>query len=138
DSDAKGLLEHKQIAAVDAFALALGIRVLWAGGITPEQAYEFGKLGVFGIYVTTAVSIAAPVGESYKRDTGLASEKEPTFAGVRRVKTLLEAGFLSDRLAIDSRGGSKAREALREQIDRAGLDEAALATVLPTAWRAWW
>jgi hypothetical protein len=32
----------------------LGIKVLWAAGITLPQAHLFGKLGVFGIYATTA------------------------------------------------------------------------------------
>ena len=74
-----------------------GINVLWAGGITVPQVFQFGQLGVFGIYVTTAVAVAQPVSRAYRRDPLLAAEKEPTFEGVYRVKLLLEAGFLSSR-----------------------------------------
>jgi len=137
DGDSKGILDIRQIADLDAFGRSLGINVLWAGGITLEHAYEFGKLGVFGIYVTTAASAAVPVGRAYKSDPALAAEKEPTFAGVLKVKTALEGGFLAGRLAAGRRGG-KTREALRCKIERAGLDEAALSRVLPEAWRFWW
>jgi hypothetical protein len=129
DGDPKGILEAKQIADLSALGQELGVKVLWAGGITLNQAYEFGKLGVFGIYVTTAASKAAPVMGEYKRDPNLAAQKRPTFEGVLNVKTLLEGGYLVERLA----GGS-----LQHSIEQAGIDPKALSSVLPDAWRAWW
>src|SRR5262249_24075645 len=59
--DPKGLLRPQQISRLAALGESLGIKVLWAGGITGRQAYELGKLGVFGIYVTTAAASAVPV-----------------------------------------------------------------------------
>ncbi|MCX6562763.1 MAG: hypothetical protein NTU60_04045 [Candidatus Aminicenantes bacterium] len=93
----KGLLSRAQVQKIDQMASKKGIKTLWAGGITIPQVFEFGKLGVFGIYVTTAVSAARPVGRAYWRDPLLAAEKEPTFEGIYRAKLLLEAGFLSSR-----------------------------------------
>jgi len=96
--DRVGILQLEQIARIDEYANDLGIRVLWAGGITVPQAFEMGRLGVFGVYVTSATAIARPVSGEYEHDIMLAEEKEPTFHGVYRVKLLLEAGFLVNRL----------------------------------------
>lgn len=96
--DRVGILQLEQIARIDEYANELGIRVLWAGGITVPQAFEMGRLGVFGVYVTSAAAIARPVSGEYEHDIMLAEEKEPTFHGVYRVKLLLEAGFLVNRL----------------------------------------
>ena len=93
----KGLLGPLQVHKINQMATQRGIKTLWAGGISIPQVFEFGKLGVFGIYVTTAVSAALPVSKAYWRDPMLTAEKEPTFAGVYRAKLLLEAGFLSSR-----------------------------------------
>lgn len=139
DGDSKGILDGSQIAALDAYGRERDIRVLWAGGITPEQAFEFGKLGVFGIYVTTAVSMARRVGRHYELDPAVASEKEPTRAGVLRVKTAIEAGYLAAQLATGGPGRTRAkREAIAAAIVQAGQDQAALAKLLPEAWLAWW
>lgn len=97
-ADSVGILLLKQIARINAQANKLGIRILWAGGITVPQAFEMGKLGVFGVYATSAAAISKPVSGEYERDVMLAREKEPTFHGVYRVKLLLEAGFLVKRL----------------------------------------
>ncbi|MCK4325816.1 hypothetical protein KAW55_03600 [bacterium] len=96
--DKVGILLLEQIARINAFAKKLGISVLWAGGITLAQVFKMGRLGIFGIYVTSAAAIARPVGERYERDPMLSREKEPTFHGVYRVKLLLEAGFLAEGL----------------------------------------
>jgi len=93
-SDLRGLLSPKQIQSIDKLASQWGIKVLWAGGITLPQAYEFGKMGVFGIYVTSAAASKGPVSEEYERAPLLASLKEPAVEGVLRAKMLLEAGFL--------------------------------------------
>jgi hypothetical protein len=139
NGDPKGLLTPAEIAELNALGQRLGIKILWAGGITVEQAYDFGKLGVFGIYVTTAVSVAAPVSGLYRRDPALAAEKEPTFAGVLKVKRLLEGGFLAARFEETTNRRDQAIPSThRRRIEKAGLDEAALARVLPAAWRAWW
>lgn len=116
---------------MDALGQKLDIKILWAGGITIEQVYEFGKIGVFGIYVTTAVSTMQPVKGTYLEDPGLPSEKEPTFAGVAKAKTLLEAGYLIGQLEGKS-------QKIYDSIKNAGLDPILLSKVLPEAWRFWW
>ena len=115
----------------------LGIKVLWAGSITGKQAYEFGQLGVFGVYVTTAASKKVAVSGTYVCDPGLAEENQPSFAGVSAVKTLLEAGYLSKRVA---NGGSFAPPP--ENAEPGSKEEQAhaarLAKALPAAWREFW
>jgi hypothetical protein len=96
--DKHGILSAEQIRVLDVVARSLGICVLWAGGITLAQAYEFGRMGAFGIYVTTAAAVPRPVSPAHKDDVALAAERLPTREGVYRVKLLLEAGFLVKRL----------------------------------------
>jgi hypothetical protein len=116
-NDRKGLLGLRQLARLNALAERYGIKVLWAGGITLAQAYEFGKLGVFGIYVTTAAARSAPVRGTHRRERGLPAMKVPTFEGVLRTKILLETGFLVSRDelpgALRARIGSETEELLR-------------------------
>jgi hypothetical protein len=136
--DPKGLLTASEIARLAALGEKLGIKVLWAGGVTGPQAYELGQLGVFGIYVTTAAATAVAVKGKYGRDPGLAQRKQPTFSGVRNVKTLLEAGFLSRRVS-DGAALSAAKPRGNAASDIPGEPELArLASKLETAWRTWW
>lgn len=97
--DARGILSADEIQVLDRLARSIGVRALWAGGITLPQAFEFGRLGVFGIYVTTAATVARPVSAAHADDVALAAERLPTWEGVARVKLLLEAGCLVKRLA---------------------------------------
>lgn len=138
-----GFLSAREIASIDRFAASLNVKVLWAGGITLPQAYEFGNLGVFGIYVTSAAASSAPVPPEYSNDPLLASLKEPTYEGVYRTKLLLEAGFLSARWKRSevSRTLEKlSREmiaALNPPIDKKVLSaiEGKLAALALGAWR---
>jgi hypothetical protein len=138
EDEPNGILRSEQIARLNALGEKLGIGVLWAGGITLPQAYEFGKLGVFGIYVTTAASAEIAVGRAYQRDPALAAEKEPTYPGVLMVKTALEGGFLAARLGTGSARVRNKQQTLRTAIEQAGTDRQKLAAVLPMAWRSWW
>ena len=99
ESDPKGLLSLDQIENLNALAESLGVRVMWAGGLTAPDAYRLGALGVFGIYVTTSVSEAGAGRRRLVADPALAAQKRPTRAGILKIKTLLEAGFLTTRLA---------------------------------------
>jgi hypothetical protein len=134
EGDPKGLLELAEIARFTALGEQLGIKILWAGSITAPQAYEFGKLGVFGIYVTTSASEAVAVKGQYRRDPALPARKQPTYGGVLRIKTVLEAGYLGERLR---RAPARAGD-LGKEIACAALDEKALPKLLPAAWREWW
>ena len=136
--DPKGLLGPQQISRLAALGESLGIKVLWAGGITGRQAYELGKLGVFGIYVTTAAAIAVEVKGKYRHDPGMAAGKRPTFSGVLNVKTLLEAGYLTRRAknATSPRDAGRADTAPGKIPNE--LDLARLSKTLPAEWRKWW
>ncbi|MCJ7600478.1 MAG: hypothetical protein MUO63_03135 [Desulfobulbaceae bacterium] len=92
--DRIGILTLKQIKEIDSYSRERGIKSLWAGGISIPQAFELGKLKVFGIYVTTAAATVRPVTDKYKRDPMVTAEREITFDGVSRTKLLIEAGFL--------------------------------------------
>ncbi|HEY7326216.1 MAG TPA: hypothetical protein VH592_01150 [Gemmataceae bacterium] len=111
-ADDKGFLSLDEVRDFDAYGKRLGLKVLWAGGITMAQSYKFGKLGVFGIYVTSAAASPGPLGKHYRRDPGLLFSRAPHPEAVARVKLLLEAGFLAGRL-------SKAKE---NEIERFALD----------------
>lgn len=96
--DTLGAIGPRQLRDIDALARSLGVKVLWAGGLTLAEAYTMGRARVFGIYVTSAAAVLQPVPAEYADDPVLASVKEPSFEGVLRTKTLLEAGFLSESL----------------------------------------
>lgn len=96
--DKAGYLGWGQIARIERHARGLGVKVLWAGGLNLRDAFAMGKLGVFGIYVTSAVANTIAVSELYERDPMLPSLKEPSGEAVLRLKILLEAGFLLSRL----------------------------------------
>jgi hypothetical protein len=120
----KGLLSFDDVKRLDRFASGLGIRVLWAGGISLPEAYELGKLRPFGIYVTSAASATVPVPGSYAHDPMLPGLKEPTAEGVLRAKLMIEAGFLlaslRDRaLAVDVERDAKAFAAAMGEGGRA-------------------
>jgi hypothetical protein len=135
-SDPKGLLSLEQIGRLNALGESIGVRVMWAGGLTADGAYQLGELGVFGLYVTTSVSEAAPVSGVYLPDPALVAQKRPTRDGILKVKTLVEAGFLTKRLAALPQTPQLGD--LLEKVAQAGMDVAALANVLPDAWRTWW
>jgi len=96
--DEVGILSETEIRELDQYARNLGIKALWAGGISAAQAYRFGKMGVFGIYTTTSTARKVAVSGDYTHDQSMPNEKEPTYRGVCRVALLLQAGFLQDRL----------------------------------------
>jgi len=96
--DERGAIGPRQLRDIDALARELRVKVLWAGGLTLAEAFTMGQARVFGIYVTSAAAVLQPVPEAYADDPVLASVKEPSFEGVLRTKTLLEAGFLSASL----------------------------------------
>lgn len=135
-NDPKGLLEIDEIRELDELGRRLGVKVMWAGGITRDQALEFGKIGVFGIYVTTAVSDRAAVSGIYLNDPGLDAAKQPNADKIRDVKTLIEAGFLIGKL--DGLSAIPKAAELRQKLLSAERDSAALGAILPAAWQLWW
>lgn len=142
--DETGFLGMNQIRDIEESVRPLGVKVLWAGGLGLRDAFEMGKLGVFGIYVTSAAATTIPVAGSYIRDPSLAGLKEPSKEAVLRTKTLLEAGFLSGRLG-DSAAARLKRLAEVLLAAHHAKDAGAvkkhsetLASACITGWRAYW
>jgi hypothetical protein len=142
--DKAGYLGWRQIARIEQYARGLGVKVLWAGSLSLRDAFAMGKLGVFGIYVTSAVANTIAVPEHYERDPMLPSLKEPSGEAVLRLKTLLEAGFLLSRLSPNARRQIETEaEALMHAVE--ARDETAipkytdaLASACLPGWRAHW
>jgi hypothetical protein len=106
--DTRGFLTASEIAELNGFAADLGVKTLWAGGISLPQAYTFGQLGVFGLYVTSAVASLKPMSRQARRDPFLTSLREPQAKAVTRVKLLIEVGFLVARGAAGLDADAKA------------------------------
>lgn len=96
--DEVGILTEREIGELNDYAYKLGIKTLWAGGISAEQAYRLGKMGVFGVYTTTSTARKVAVSGDYTHDPSMPNEKEPTYRGVCRVALLLQAGFIQGRM----------------------------------------
>jgi hypothetical protein len=142
--DRTGFLGLRQVRRAETFARELGVRVLWAGGLGLRDTYEMGKLGVFGVYVTSAAATTVAVAGSYVHDPTLAGVKEPSKEGVLRAKILLEAGFLTANLTSQM-GATVARTAaalLRAhetaQAIEVAENTAALVQACESGWRAYW
>jgi hypothetical protein len=106
--DTRGFLTVAEIVGLNSFAADLGVKTLWAGGISLPQAYTFGKLGVFGVYVTSAAASLKPLSHQALRDPFLTSLREPQLEAVTRVKFLIEVGFLVGRGAADLQADAEA------------------------------
>ncbi len=100
-SDKVGFLTLEQVAELTKLGESKRIKILWAGGISGSQAYELGKLGVFGMYVTSDAADAVPLDKRSRRDPLLVHARRPEAKKVARVKLLIEAGFLAGRGARD-------------------------------------
>jgi hypothetical protein len=145
-ADKTGYLTAGQVARIEAYARKVGIKALWAGGFRVRDAFALGKLGVFGIYVTSAAATTIPVGGSYVRDPALAGVKEPSKEAVLRTKILLEAGFLSSRLAGETGAAiERAADTLLATLDvptpkprDVAAGTAALARMCVDGWRLHW
>jgi hypothetical protein len=137
DDDGKGFLTLTEIQKLDRLGKELGIKVLWAGGISLPQAYQLGGLEVFGIYVTSAAAILQPIGKRYRRDIYLPGIRVPTPEAVAQVALLLQAGFLSRRETSEEleEAANKFIEAL-DQNDDAELKrcESTLHSLTVGAW----
>lgn len=142
--DRDGFLGLNQVKRALDLAHRLGVNVLWAGGLGLRDAYEMGRLGVFGVYVTSAAATTVAVSGSYLRDPSLAGVKEPSSEAVLRVKILLEAGFLSSRLDGPMASGLACAADNLLAVHDAGdgpattRHAATLAAACVKGWRAYW
>ena len=143
-TDDTGFLGLNQIKKAEDLARKLGIKVLWAGGMGLREAFAMGRLGVFGIYVTSAAATTIAVSGSYIRDPSLAGLKEPSREAVLRTKIVLEAGFLCGKLAKEASGRI---EHLTEDLlaaydvkdaEKVKQHSRSLASACVTGWQAHW
>jgi hypothetical protein len=136
-----GVLAMDDLAALQRHADGLRLRVLWSGGVSAAEAYQLGKLKVFGFFTTGSTARVVPVGRTLRRDAMLASEKEPTELGVRRIHALAGAGFLHTVLADGAAELQAEIETRAQALIAAGLEgeacEQALAALDETLTRAW-
>jgi len=93
-ADSLGIFSLSEIEKLNHSAQRMGVRVLWAGGLDAAQAYQLSQLGVFGLYVTSAVAEKRAVTSEYVNDPMLPARKEPQFDKILRIKVLTEAGFM--------------------------------------------
>ena len=141
--DDPGVLTLDDVAELVAHAEACGLRALWSGGNSAEQAFQLGRLGVFGIFTTGSTARIVPVSGTLEGDMQLAQTTEPTDLGVRRVHALLQGGYLVHVLAdpalakeIDE-GAATLVAAANDTVEcAAALD--ALNTTLQRAWTLHW
>src|SRR6185295_17242613 len=112
--DERGILCLSEIRELNQLADERAIKILWAGGIGLDQVHEFGRLGSFGIYVTSAAARRQTITGAYANDLGLAAEREPTRQGVTKTQLQLEAGFLAERVDGGARIGELAVAALED------------------------
>jgi hypothetical protein len=100
--DDPGVLTLDDVAELLDHAVGCGLRALWSGGNSAEQAFQLGRLGVFGIFTTGSTARVVPVSGTLESDQQLAQTSEPTEVGVRRVHALLQAGYLCHVLGADA------------------------------------
>ena len=92
--DDPGVLTIADVDVVNTYAESLGLRVLWSGGISADQAFDLGKLGVFGFFTTGSTATKVAVEGTLLPDAQFASQARPTRLGVRKIHALGQAGYL--------------------------------------------
>jgi hypothetical protein len=143
--DDKGILTMDQLQTLLQHAQGLGLKVLWSGGNSAQQAFELGKLGVFGIFTTGSTARVIPVQRTLEHDKQLAKEAEPTELGVRRVHALLQGGFLCSVLAESDKEICDEIEQGKVPLLEAGTESEACRTALGSfdeslirGWKKYW
>lgn len=142
--DTSGAFSPEDVDRILVRARELGVRILWSGGIGPSQALALARRRVAGIFTTSSTALPGPVTPVLADDPRLARENVPTRSGVRRVHSLIQAGFVSSKLVaapdllqeIEERIGP----ALSAKLESPELNDALarLDEVLVRAWRAVW
>ena len=123
EADSVGILSMNDVSEIIVIANELNLKVLWSGGITYSQAYEFGKKKVFGIFTTSTTAKRISVGNVLVNDPALPYEMEPTEKGIKLVHSLLQAGFLVS--SLNSKLGTEIDEVSKNilnSITPSGLD----------------
>lgn len=93
----RGVLSLAQIKTLIRRSNELDLKILWSGGISAKDAFALANAGAFGIFTTSSTAKRIAVGPVLANDLQLAAEFEPTELGVRRIHSLLQAGFLAKK-----------------------------------------
>jgi hypothetical protein len=135
-----GVLTMRDVDDLLAYARDLGVSILWSGGITGRQAFELAKRKVTGVFSTSSTAERIAVSASFERDPFMASENEPTEAGIRRIHAVVQAGFLVTSLAqgqpdLAASIGARAERLLGADAASAAAAFQALDADLEQGWR---
>jgi len=139
-ADDRGVLTLDEIWGLMDHAKKLDLKVLWSGGISVRQAHALATHGAFGIFTTSSTASPIAVGPVLAGDDQLPFENEPMLEGVRRVHSLIQAGFLEGVLGESDELGRRIksrREGLLEAIRISGDMPAALEALDETLIEAW-
>jgi hypothetical protein len=140
-----GVLTLADIAVLVAHANQLGLKALWSGGISAPQAFELGKLQVFGFFTTGSTARVVAVEDTLASDKQLAAESEPTALGVRRIHGLAQAGYLISvlsesnrdlRVEIETRAAELLKGDVEGEVTAAALGP--LNSAMVRGWKAYW
>ena len=138
----RGVLTYEDIAEITNYSKSQGVNILWSGGIRPLNAFELGKMDVFGIFTTSSTAIRIPVGNVLASDWQLAAEVEPTTEGIQKVHSLLQAGFLYNKLReTNTELAEKIDQLAHTLIDKDRPFDAeleSLKAILVEAWQYHW
>jgi hypothetical protein len=129
-ADDPGILTFEQLAELLQHSRDRGLKVLWSGGNSAAQAFELGKLGVFGIFTTGSTARVVPVHGTLETDKQLAQQPQPTHLGVRRVHALLQGGYLLHVLNDQDQGIRGEIETKAADLIAAGMDPDTCTTAL--------
>lgn len=137
---AKGVLTPDEIRSLIEYAKVLGVRILWSGGITPDQAFQLSQCGAHGIFSTSSTASRIPVSAEFSNEQAMASENEPTIFGVRRMHAIVQAGFLGAKLFSQNQSLAQELLATTEQliaVDAPGIEGPlrSVDALLVSAWR---
>ncbi len=142
--DDPGVLDITQVKQLHEFGEDLGLKLLWAGGIHAEGAFELAKLGAFGIFTTSSTAKPAPVEGVLASDPAMAASAEPTLPGVRKIHAMLQAGFLcrvlknNGELSQAIEKGARALAAIALTSAELDTQLSALNKHLQLGWREHW
>lgn len=143
--DDPGVLTLDQVQVINTFADGIGIRILWSGGISADQAFGLARLGVFGIFTTSSTAKKVAVDDTLADDPRLASMSEPTLPGVRKIHALVQAGYLCRVLAsVDAKLVAAIEQAtaplMQGTVTGDALDDAitTLNELLTKGWKKHW
>jgi hypothetical protein len=125
-----GVLTLADVERILEYARMIDIAILWSGGVTSRQAFELAKRRVHGIFSTSSTARKIPVSHAFEHDPRLAAESKPTEAGVHRIHSIVQAGFLSTKLVATDPALAETLHSLAERLLQSESNATAAVEVL--------